>query len=840
VPRGFTFLRPLFLLLLLLLLLVLIRLRDTLPNRAEIAYDHAGRLFQQGYFARSQDEAELGYRQFARSSQYWAAKFQLLEAESMLFRGMYDGALGELESYRDAAGQDGTVEKLTIEAVALTRQGQPEAVRDRLARADALCKQRDLAACGGVLSAHAIFAIKSGDLAYARRSFLDALTFAREHNDRWLRAASTLNLGYLAMQLDHYDEAVEWSRAAYKDSVAFGFRNLVQSAAGNLGWAYYQLGDSERALEQFRQAEASAEELGAVRLQLKWLSTAGYVYQDSHEWTRALDAYQRSLYLARQIGSKEDIVNALNDLAAVSAESGNTDQASGYLDEITKIEGADADNRNAQLRQTRCVLASARHQLDKAESCLRAVRNDESVLVSNRLDAGYRLAELYESRGDYLGAEEAYRSALDMYESARARLKTEESELPFGANASQIFDSYIHLLMQEGRSEEALAIADQSRAETLEKGVETNTAKMEKPALNPRQIAQRAGATLLFYWLGEKQSYLWVLTPSRISAFTLPPRQLIADRVNSYTQRIIDLRDPQRRGDLDGESLYKILVAPASALIQPAKPVVILADGELSQLNFETLLVPDRKETQPLAPDEHGPVHYLLDDLTIVSAPSLAMLQSSKARNDRGGKILLLGDPVSPSADFPSLPLFSFEMNKIESHFDKARLAVIAGQQATPATYLASNPAQYAYIHFVSHAVANRIVPLDSAIVLSKSSADENSFKLYARDIIQHPIDAKLVTISACYGNGTRFYAGEGLVGLSWAFLHAGAQRVIGALWEVSDESTPRLMDGLYQGIAEGKSPAVSLHNAKLALLHSQSRFSLPFYWATFQIYDRQ
>ena len=154
--------------------------------------------------------------------------------------------------------------------------------------------------------------------------------------------------------------------------------------------------------------------------------------------------------------------------------------------------------------------------------------------------------------------------------------------------------------------------------------------------------------------------------------------------------------------------------------------------------------------------------------------------------------------------------------------------------------YLFSNPSQYSYIHFVSHAIANRTDPLDSAIVLSRSTSDENSFKLYARDIIRHPIKAKLVTISACYGSGVRFYAGEGLVGLSWAFLRAGAQRVIGALWEVSDDSTPRLMDSLYSNLEEGNSPAVSLRNAKLALLHSKTRFSVPFYWATFQMYDRQ
>ena len=132
--------------------------------------------------------------------------------------------------------------------------------------------------------------------------------------------------------------------------------------------------------------------------------------------------------------------------------------------------------------------------------------------------------------------------------------------------------------------------------------------------------------------------------------------------------------------------------------------------------------------------------------------------------------------------------------------------------------------------------------PLDSAIILSRTAsstatAENDSFKLYAREIMRHPIDARLVTISACYGSGTRAYAGEGLVGLSWAFLHAGAHNVVGALWEASDSSSPRLMDTLYQGLEDGQSPATALRQAKLILLHSQSNFRKPFYWAPFQIY---
>ena len=151
--------------------------------------------------------------------------------------------------------------------------------------------------------------------------------------------------------------------------------------------------------------------------------------------------------------------------------------------------------------------------------------------------------------------------------------------------------------------------------------------------------------------------------------------------------------------------------------------------------------------------------------------------------------------------------------------------------------YLASKPEQFSYVHFVAHGTASRLSPLDSAIVLSKATAENDSFKLYARDIIQHPLRAELVTISTCYGAGARAYSGEGMVGLSWAFLRAGAHNVIGALWEVSDASTPQLMDELYSELNKGRSPDAALRAAKLSLLNSTSAFRRPFYWAPFQLY---
>lgn len=107
---------------------------------------------------------------------------------------------------------------------------------------------------------------------------------------------------------------------------------------------------------------------------------------------------------------------------------------------------------------------------------------------------------------------------------------------------------------------------------------------------------------------------------------------------------------------------------------------------------------------------------------------------------------------------------------------------------------------------------------------------------LLAIAVIRHPLRASLVTISACYSAGERSYSGEGLVGLSGAFLRAGATNVIAALWEATEASTELLMDRFYDERDKGANPDVALRAAKLSLLRNSS-FRKPFYWAPFEIY---
>ncbi len=820
-------------------LLLLIPLKDTRPTSAQGRYNHAWTLLEHGKLTDCQQEATQGYEEFRASDAEWAAKFQLLEAEAMIVRGMHNDALRLLTAYHPNPGNpEGTIRKLAIEAVALIRQQQVYAANESITQAESLCKSAAYGACGEVLRARGILASSQGQLSVARESFVESFAFGQAHHDRMLVASAALNLGFAALHNNRYDEALDWSRSAYRAAVELGAEDLAQLAEGNLGWAYYQLGDDERALEQFLEAEKSAARLGNVRSDLKWTSTAGYVYQDSGDLTRAAESYRQALDLAKQIDSKEDIENALEDLAQNSVDSGRLDEASAYIAQVTPME----NHLSTNVLLTQGMLAAARRPDQQAEALFRAIYDDGTNPTTTRMNAGEELAQLYESQGKTQAAEGMYKTTLTTFESARAQLKSEDSRLPFVANASRIYDHYIHFLVQHSRSDEALAAADRSRARTLEQGLGVAGAKpsLQQAALNPRQIARKAGATLLFYWLGEKQSYLWAITPVKITLFTLPAQSDIAARGERYDKVLREMRDPVNSGNEDGQALYKLLVAPASGLIRPNTPIMILADGALSQFNFETLLVPGPGSD----PDQNAGLgrnlHYWIDDATLLTAPSLAMLAAAKPARSSDRSLLMLGNPVSAREDYPNLPLFEFEMNEIERHFAAHRITAFAGRQANPAAYLSSNPAQYSYIHFVSHAVASRTDPLDSAIILSNANSSPDSFKLYARDIMQHPIDARLVTISACNTSGTRSYAGEGLVGLSWAFLRAGAHSVIGALWEVSDDSTPRLMDALYQGIQDGETPAAALRKAKLNLLHSQNRFRRPFYWAPFQVYTTQ
>jgi CHAT domain-containing protein len=330
--------------------------------------------------------------------------------------------------------------------------------------------------------------------------------------------------------------------------------------------------------------------------------------------------------------------------------------------------------------------------------------------------------------------------------------------------------------------------------------------------------------------MSQKVSYLWASNGKESGFYLLPDRATILAAVANHRRAVLAARDLVAEQHPAARDLYQMLVQPAEHLIHPGDRVFIVPGG-INGLNFETLLTPGASG------------HYWIEDVTITHLASLRLVAfAHRQALARGAslhrnQLLVIGNPIYSGQQYTPLPNAAAEVADVAAHFPANARTVLTGTNASPDAYIRSDPARFDYIHFVSHATASRLVPLDSAVILS-SQGTPDAGKLYARDILSKPLHAELVTVSACQGSGVRAYAGEGLVGLAWAFLRAGSRNVIGALWDVSDASTPELMGHLYDGISAGSPPDVSLRAAKLQMLHSRGVFRKPIYWGAFQLYS--
>jgi CHAT domain-containing protein len=799
------------------------------------AYEHARKVFERGDLVASQQEADRGYQRFRSSNREWAWRFKILEAESLLWSGKYRDVLALLGPSAENPPGDLVVSVLALEAVALGRQLDLGQANEKIEEAERLCSATSYDGCGEAFQARGLLALGQNHFGEARQQFQRSLEFAKWKGDQFLQATSLLNLSGVLLKENFFDEAVDRSNEALRDALAMGADDIALAAEQNLAWAYYRLGDSPRALSLLVEAEKRAEQLGDIYDVENGLTNIGYVYLDERSFERADRAFQNALKLARNGNRKEHILNALRVLARLSVQTSDLNNASQYAEQALQIARASGNHQDELYPVlVEGQISAQRGDMAEAEKTFQQVEHDPVCSISLKWEAQHSLARLYEDEEQPDSADREYRAALATFEAARDTVRHEDFQLSFLTNAAGIYDDYIHFLVARGKSEEALRWADYSRARTLSEGLgllSKGALKGEHsrpPAINAQEISQRAKGTLLFYWLGEKQSYLWAITPHKTNLFPLPPAAEIDALVQRYRRALNGPQDVLASSE-EARVLYRTLIAPAQSLLINDSKVFITPDGSLNNLNFETLIVP-----RPMP-------HFWIEDADVTNASSLHVLGASVFRDAAREKIserelLLIGDSISPSEDYPELPRAAEQMTSVARHFPKAQQRVYQHEQATPAAYFAGHPEQFSYIHFVAHGIASRLSPLDSAIVLSPGGGDTESFKLYARDIIGHPLRANLVTISACYGAGERSYSGEGLVGLAWAFLRAGAHNVIAGLWEVTDASTEQLMDRFYDELDKGASPDTALRAAKLSLLRG-SNFHNPFYWAPFQLY---
>jgi CHAT domain-containing protein/tetratricopeptide (TPR) repeat protein len=760
-------------------------------------------------------QAEDALHRFAGSDSEWLARIRVEEGHAFVSMGDWRNAAAALTPALPPRLQKTDVEAERLRLLAaVTAYSTPDRPKERefLARALTIAHPKYPRVEADVLLTRGnIFVLD--DPAGAVRDIRRAHSIALRLHDRAAEAKAGASLCYAYANMTRFDEAVAVGEAALRLERELKLTSLIQRTEGNLGWAWSYLGDYEAAEQYFADANTLAAAEHALPSQVKWQLQLGNMRLQRHDLEGAVAFYRSALDLARQAKDAKSEGFALANLAVTALEKFDIDTASRYNTEALAVKKRIGDVAGQQ----RSTIIDARIALDrrdfaKAESTLNAVLA-EATDKSIRWDAHARLAEVYVASGKSAAAGEQFRAALDEADNARQKIDDPERRLSFLSGVTQFYTSYIDFLVARGHAAEALQVADLARARTLAEGVGVTAQRVD-----PQRAARDAGVVVLSYWLDPEKSWAWVVTPQSIEVWPLPAEAKIAAEVDAYQKEIDGSRGTA--ASARGMALYRMLVEPAARRIPPGARVAVIPDGRLHAFNFETLVVPS---PQP---------HYWIEDAMVEVAPSLQFLGHATAAKT-GGSLLLVGNPPQVEPGLPPLQYAPAEMQRVAHHFHDVH--VLDGAKATPRQYETSSPERFAYVHFVAHAVATRQRPLDSAVILGR---DASGYKLYARDVIAHPLHARLVTVSSCVGAGRRAYEGEGLVGLAWAFLRAGAHQVIAALWEVNDAATPQLMDAMYGSIRAGNDPAVALRAAKLKLIRSGGVSRKPLYWAPFVLYS--
>jgi CHAT domain-containing protein len=794
-------------------------------------YDAADQANRRGELTEALRQTEAGIQRCCNlRGAGWLVKFELLKAEILLTQNQAAKAEPVLEQTRALVEQFSLSKARFLSDLAeLRRQaGKPDEFQKLMAQARDLTSQNgDRALLSWVDQRRGVFMAGFAD---ADDTLHHALDLAQSLGDQYLISGAQNGLGYIRLRLSRYDEAIPYFEAADNAAQKIPSKVRREKCLGNLGWCYFRLGELERALQLYSTAEPLAAEIGVLDDHHRWLANIGSIHYVKREFDKAIADYLRASEIAARVGNKIYGATYLNNIARVYIDQSKWEDAQKYNElALALLRGApDAGKVESYSKLNSGIIARARGQTVQADTELhRAIELAERDGEPNVSWEGHsELAALYrlEKKPDTAGKE--YAAAMGVLDREWLALSRDESKITFRGYQAEVYQTYVDFLSEQGHKEKALEVAESSRARLMAQKLQSQAFVLSRfRAEQAVRVARETKMVLLSYWLAQEHSYLWAVTATGVAQFALPRESEINALVDQDQSAIQNLEDPLAENNAATRELYRILIGPVEAVVHSARAVIIVPDGRLHELNFETLVT------------GNATPHYWIEDATVAVAPSLTVLRLNGGNTAHRARLLMFGDPLPSVPEFQPLPHLKAEVREIAAGFPEADRAVYLGAQAYAERFRESDPRAFAAIHFAAHAEANEESPLNSAIILSPHNG---RYKLYAREVAELKLEPDLVTISACRSAGSRAYSGEGLVGFAWAFLQAGAHHVVAGIWNVDDAAAPLLMEEFYKEWRAGARPGVALRRAKLKLIHTGSAFRKPYYWGAFEVFTRE
>ena len=784
-------------------------------------------------------------------------------------------ALTCFQQRRRAAQRWGTpldeISALEYQAEALKRLGREDEALNSYEKALELWRlQSDPAGRAGTLTRIGRLFTAIGEHQRAI-GFLDAALSIQKRLKNPAQTAFTLNvLGDAERRLRRIDASLRYfarSLNLLQSGSGFGKSACVDRGIALLGKARGQAAKRkdrparaffERALEQFAACRRPGQEAVA-------LGGLGLFYVDSGRPRVGLEHLEKALDLHQSMG-----------------EAGLGGQASAhYALARAYLALADLPRASDQVRQA-IELVEARWQSKRSPALRSAYLNSKQryydlyVEILMGLGEDSRTAD-YEAHALEVSGRRRARTLSERLRASTESLHPRDPDLRRREDA--LWRDLIALEQQldrtldvTGRSQEALLAEaklqrlyvryDTFEAEARQRAP-SYRARHRSPLLREIQGLLDEDTTLLEFSLGERSSFVWRVSRNDFSAHRLAPREVLEDLARQTHKSLSD----SSRSSFHARRRERILTELVNNLLPPAlvaelstERLALVKDGALHFIPFAVLPVPAGHPRRGY--DAREP---LVTAHEIVNLPAAGILQQLRKKHRRR---------ESDSMDLAVFADAAYTRGNVHGSRleERQSVALSVGEESYVGNYrqldatrdegqailrLAPGDSRGffgtdvhrdavlrqvegpEYLHFAVHGYSNPIRPEHSGLVLSRFDPQgrEIASLLSAREIHRLSLTAELAVLSSCGSGLGRQVRGEGLVGLTQAFLGAGTRQVVVSLWDVSDRGTSIFMQRFYAELfSHHRSAAAALRATQIWMSH-QTRWQEPRFWAGFVLH---
>ncbi len=708
-----------------------------------------------------------------------------------------------------------------------------------------------------------------------------ALAIHREFKDLRSEGNALINLGEVYNDIGQNDRALECFQQALDIFRKIKARRGEGQALTDLGGVCRDLGRYEQALGYLQEALAIKREINDRLDEGEDLTKLGLVYLDLGQYDQALKTLEESLKICQEVGHPENLWRAQRALGAVEVKLARYDQAiEHYRQALATIEGL-----RAGLDSKESKSSYMKNKLFVYDELIELLRSLHEKDPTKGYDRG--ALEIFERKQGRLFLEEMGQSGARNFAGLPEQVKSQETAL----------ESRLDKLQSDLVKERSRPKVDQARLQTLETELqqartafqtlkaELQTSYPDYYALKYPQPAKLAelrtqvlqpGEVILVYGVMKDKTCLWVIGPEVFQLHTLPVGEKdLGRQVTAYRRQVLKTEEAggeaaaaqgqaeKERDRLRHELYSRLFPAPVRSALPAGCRLYIVPTGPLYDLPFEAM------ETQ--APGQ--PPHYLVEDYAIAylsSASLLKTLREAQARkqtqppypllafaNPRYGAVSRDKQKKRSVRDLQTRAyeeILGGTFEELKETEDEARAIkellqapdrsnpLQVKEAASRSTVLSLNQtaklSSYRYLVFACHGVlpgqVDRVV--QPALVLSYPEKDGY---LTMRDVFGLQLNADLVSLSACNTGRGAEVKGEGVVGLTRAFMYAGTPAVAVTLWSIESESAKELNVGMYRYLSQKYGRAAALQQIKLALLRGEKghQYRDPFFWAPLVVF---